>query len=642
MNSPGALFSFRSFRARLLSFLLVLLIPVFAGIFYYVNRNNTEYTEETINRYLQLGADVFDYTRQQQAQTLRAITTSLTWDFGFRTAYAANDPATLFDAALNVLDRSMQNSDMLMIVGLDNRVIIDTALQGFDQLQESWMDLLRRAEQSDELTAETIASVQGVPYQLIILPLYLPRQVAWIIGGFALDESFASRVKQTILSEVSVVRISDRDRVEVITSTLPVSDQQALAAQLDVTGTRSSALQRIAFEDGDWTTLQRPLFTANSGSQQVVAVIQRSFGENQVNVVQFRRLLIQFYSVVLLVSLVAVSLLARSISRPLTRLASVVGKIEQGDYEMRAPVKTRDELGELAESVNTMAAGLAEKEKVRDLLGKVVSPQIAEELLSNPVELGGEERVVTILFSDIRGFTSYCEGLSPKTVLEALNRVLSEISNIIETHHGVVDKFQGDAVMALFGAPVAGDHDASQAMAATLDITAALAKLDAGLSACVGVNTGLVVAGNLGSANRLNYSVIGDTVNLAARLEGLTRLYSTATIVSEASRAAAPEFCYRELDRVRVAGKSQPVTIFELQGRPETISERLKAENAAFAEALASYRRCDWDSAEAQFCQLQRTCDNNQLCQVFLDRITYFKHTPPAADWRGVYTFDKK
>ncbi|MFN3163785.1 MAG: hypothetical protein ACE37N_09950 [Pseudohongiellaceae bacterium] len=151
MNRPGALFAFKSFRARLLTFLLLLLIPVFAGIFYYVNRNNTEYTEETINRYLQLGADVFDYTRQQQAQTLRAITTSLTWDFGFRTAYAANDPATLFDAALNVLDRSMRSTDMLMIVNLDNQVVIDTALQGFDELQGRWLELAQQAAQSDNV-----------------------------------------------------------------------------------------------------------------------------------------------------------------------------------------------------------------------------------------------------------------------------------------------------------------------------------------------------------------------------------------------------------------------------------------------------------------------------------------------------------
>jgi adenylate cyclase len=166
-------------------------------------------------------------------------------------------------------------------------------------------------------------------------------------------------------------------------------------------------------------------------------------------------------------------------------------------------------------------------------------------LLSNPVELGGEESTATILFSDIRGFTSYCEDLPPQQVLKELNKVLSCIRDIVVAHNGVVDKFPGDAVMDLFGAPVYSKDDAANALAAGLEIIAAVGSAESPLSASVGINTGLVVAGNLGSANRLNYSVIGDAVNLAARLEGLTRLYNVANIVSAASKAAAPEFVYR-------------------------------------------------------------------------------------------------
>lgn len=635
-------FTFSSFRTRLLAFLSALLIPVLGATLYYVNRNNTEYTEETINRYLQLGADVFDYTRQQQADTLRTITTSLTWDFGFRTAFAANDPGTLFDAALNVLDRSMQNTDMLMIVDLDQQVIIDTALQGYDVLEGTLSDLLYQAEGSQDFSAQTITSVNGVPYQLIALPLYLPRQVAWIIGGFALDEQFVKRVSQTILSQVSIVRRSSSGAVEVIVSTLPAAAQTQLANQLQIGSQNLSGLQRIQYSDGEWSTLLRPLFSSAGNGADVLAVIQRSYDENQVNVIQFRSLLIQFYLIVLALSLFAVLMLARSISRPLMRLAAVVHKIEEGDYEKRALVESSDELGELAESVNHMASGLAEKEKVRDLLGKVVSQQIAEELLSNPVELGGEERIVTVLFSDIRGFTSYCEGLPPKQVLTALNGVLSTISSIIETHLGVVDKYQGDAVMALFGAPVSRPDDAQNAMAAALEIVAALGKMDSRLSACVGINTGLVVAGNLGSSNRLNYSVIGDAVNLAARLESLTRYYGTASVVSEASVQAAPDFIYRELDEVIVAGRQSPVRIYELVGQVGLLESQREQELADYAMALQAYRNQEWDSAREQFIRLQRSCDNKHLCQVFLDRIQNFSANPPAAGWEGVYTFDKK
>lgn len=644
VSSPLA---FRSFRSRLIVFLLGLLVPVLGGIFYYVNTNNTEYTEETINSYLQFGADVFDYTREQQALTLQAITNSLTSDFGFRTAFAANDPATLFDAALNVMDRSFNSVDMLLIVDLDEQVIIDTETQGMDLLVGPWLQLLNAADADEDGHAEMIIAIEGLSFQVIALPLYLPRQVAWIVGGFALDQAFVELVKNTTLSEVSIVNLeqvlgSENLDLEVIVSTLTPADQAALAQQIRFDENQLASLQRISAESQDYASLLRRLYGVEGGTLQVFAVIQRSYEENSVNVVQFRSLLIQFYLLVLVVSLLAVLFLARSITTPLSKLVGVVKKIEDGDYDRSVTVESRDEIGELADSVNSMARGLAEKERVRDLLGKVVSHQIAEQLLNNPIELGGEERVATILFSDIRGFTTFCEGLPPKEVLKALNIVLSTISDIVESHQGVVDKYNGDAVMALFGVPIKGTTDTANAMSALLEITAALEKMDSGLSACVGITTGVVVAGNLGSSNRMNYSVIGDTVNLSARLESLTRLYNVSNIVSEASRDDAPDFAYRELDIVCVAGKTQSVRIFELLGIEGEISDSKRSEVAAFSEALKEYRSQNWDAAEQQFSCLQIKCDNTQLYQVFLDRIEKFRTDPPAADWQGEFVFGSK
>lgn len=612
------------------------------GIFYYVNQNNEEYTEETINTYLELGANVFDFTRQQQAYTLEAITASLTWDFGFRSAYAANDPATLFDAALNVLERSLGIADMLMIADLDNQVIIDTELQGGETLTGTWLELVQEADASEEGIAEKIVTIGEDPFQLIALPLYLPRQVAWIIGGFALDDGFVQQVSDTIVSDVSILRLQPGQASEIVASTLIPTRQPVLLEQLQTEADYFNNLQRIDFGDEEYTTLLRSLYQDPVSGGEVLAVIQRSYDENNENVLQFRNLLIQFYSLVIVLSLIAVIYLARSITNPLSHLANAVKRIEAGDYAEQVAVRSRDELGELAESVNSMASGLAEKEKVRDLLGKVVSHQIAEELLSNPVELGGEERTATILFSDIRGFTSYCEDLPPQKVLEELNKVLSCISDIVEAHNGVVDKFQGDAVMALFGAPVSSKDDAANAMSAALEIIAEVGSAENPLSACVGINTGLVVAGNLGSANRLNYSVIGDAVNLAARLESLTRLYNVANIVSAASKAAAPDFVYRELDEVQVVGKNKSISIYELVGTADTVTPEKEAELTLFASALAAYRQQDWLRAREQFTRLLETCDNAALHQVFLQRIQQYEDSPPGPDWRGVYTFDKK
>ena len=377
----------------------------------------------------------------------------------------------------------------------------------------------------------------------------------------------------------------------------------------------------------------RELYLDPSADQRILAVIQRSYDENQINVLAFQKLLIQFYSIALILSVLAVIYLSRSMTNPISSLAEAVKRIGEGNYDESVRIKSRDELGQFADSVNPMASGLQEKERVRDLLDKVVSQQIAEELLSNPVELGGEDRTATILFPDIRGFTSYCEDLPPQKVLGELNKVLSCISDIVEAHNGVVDKFQGDAVMALFGAPVSSKNDAANAMAAGLEIISAVGSAENPLSACVGINTGLVVAGNLGSANRLNYSVIGDAVNLAARLESLTRLYNVANIVSAASMSAAPGFVYRELDEVQVVGKNRSVSIYELVGAADTVTPAKQEELALFASALAAYRQQDWLRAREQFTQLLETCDNTALHRVFLQRIEHYEDNPPGPDW---------
>jgi adenylate cyclase len=311
----------------------------------------------------------------------------------------------------------------------------------------------------------------------------------------------------------------------------------------------------------------------------------------------------------------------------------------------------------LAESIDNMATGLAEKEKVRDLLGKVVSREIADELLSNRIELGGEEKVVSVLFADIRGFTRLSEQQTPSQTLAMLNTCLERICSAIEAHGGVVDKFTGDAVMALFGAPVGHDDDALRAAHALLAVQDAMAEVnrelraDAGnlrpalqLQLGAGLHTGLVVAGNMGSRNRMNYTVIGDAVNLASRLEGLTRQYDVHNVISEASRQALGEqaqaFVWRELDLVRVKGKQQPVRIYELLGPRETLDARAEAELAQFAQMLDHYRNRQWDAA----LDILRALNNANpltLYQLYSQRIAELRGTV-TADWDGVYAFSSK
>ena len=283
-----------------------------------------------------------------------------------------------------------------------------------------------------------------------------------------------------------------------------------------------------------------------------------------------------------------------------------------------------------------------------------MSHEIAEELLSKKIELGGEERIVTVLFADIKGFTTLCETSPPQAVLTLLNRYLSEITKVIEDNHGVVDKYTGDSVMALFGAPLTRPNDAENAVRAALAIQQCMVDLNAinrnaGLAmmeAGIGVHTGLVVAGNLGSQNRLNYTVIGDSVNLSARLEGLTRKYNTANIVSETCLQHAPDFVYQELDLVQVAGKSEPVRIYQVIGAPEQVTQQQQETLRLFADGLASYRAQRWAQATEMFASLQQTLPAEQraasLYSVYLERILLLQQRTLPADWDAVFIFDRK
>jgi adenylate cyclase len=268
---------------------------------------------------------------------------------------------------------------------------------------------------------------------------------------------------------------------------------------------------------------------------------------------------------------------ARRLSRPVEALAEHTRVIASGDYRTRIELRRSDELGRLAESFNQMSAGLAERDQVRDLLDKNVSPEVAAQLMRDGAALGGEEREVTVLFADLRGFTRLSESLPPREVLVLLNRYLDRMSAEIERHGGVIDKFIGDEIMALFGAPVARGDDADRALAAALGMQSALEQLNQELAAegrpplaiGIGINTARVVAGNMGSQRRLNYSVIGDGVNVAARLQTLTRTpeYRAGILVSATTLDRAKgNYRTRPLGSLAVKGRSESVATCVLEG----------------------------------------------------------------------------
>lgn len=228
----------------------------------------------------------------------------------------------------------------------------------------------------------------------------------------------------------------------------------------------------------------------------------------------------------LLLAGVVSGLLARGLTGPVVRLTGATRRVASGDYDVEVPVESNDEIGTLANAFNEMTEGLRLKERYRGVLNKVVSPEVATELMAGEVVLGGETRRATVLFGDLRGFTATTSEMEPQAVIRLLNECMEKLSDAVDRAGGVVDKFVGDEIMAIFGAPVSRPDDAARALRAAVEMQQSLAELnhvrlargEPVLGLGIGLNTGEVVAGNMGSPNRLNYTVVGSTVNLAARL----------------------------------------------------------------------------------------------------------------------------
>ena len=267
--------------------------------------------------------------------------------------------------------------------------------------------------------------------------------------------------------------------------------------------------------------------------------------------------------------------LSRSVTYPITQLSAAADAVAKGNLEATVSVSSKDEIGTLTRTFNNMVTGLAEKEKVRDLLGKVVSPKIAKKLMSGQIEVAGEQREVSVLFCDIQGFTSMSERHPPKEVLHSLNQFFSKVSEIIEAQGGVIDKYMGDAVMAVFGAPQDDSQHAVNAVNAGIAICSQANVVigsvssdvnqnsDSACSFGIGIHCGPVVAGNIGSKSRFNYTVIGDTVNVAARLEALAgRKYESKLIVAEGIVGKCPGIKFSQLGEASLRGRTQPVQIY--------------------------------------------------------------------------------
>ncbi|MFA6014555.1 MAG: adenylate/guanylate cyclase domain-containing protein [Gallionellaceae bacterium] len=292
------------------------------------------------------------------------------------------------------------------------------------------------------------------------------------------------------------------------------------------------------------------------------------------------------------------------------------------------------------------------KRQITNLFGQYVPKEVVGELSERPeqVSMEGDSREMTILFSDVRGFTTISEGLDSKELSLLMNEFLTPLSRVVYKHRGTIDKYMGDCIMAFWGAPLPDERHAYHGIMAGLEMLKTLAELQPHfkergwppINIGVGLNTGRVSVGNMGSEVRVAYTVMGDAVNLASRLEGITKEYGAGIVVGENTMQAAPEFVYRELDLVRVKGKDKPVAIFEPMGLVGQLASGVQEEMKLFEQVLQLYRRQDWDAAEAQLLELQKMSPQAKLYHVYAERISYFRENPLGSDWDGVFVFKTK
>ena len=290
---------------------------------------------------------------------------------------------------------------------------------------------------------------------------------------------------------------------------------------------------------------------------------------------------------------------------------------------------------------------------IQDIFGRYLSPSVIHLLMKDPgkLELGGEQKELTALFSDLQGFSTFSENLSPKDLVSLINTYLTAMTDILLKHEGTLDKYDGDGIRAFFGAPVFFDDHARRACLVCVEMQEKLAEIrkqlimdgKPQLFMRIGIHSGFMVVGNMGSKVRMDYTMMGDTVNLAARLEGVNKAYGTFSMISEFTYLKAKDFIEaRELDSVRVVGRSEPVTIYELLGKTGSLDDVIRKVLPLYREGLEHYKSRRWTLAMACFENALQVRPEDGPSSTMLERCAFFKVNSPPDDWDGVYSLKSK
>ena len=410
---------------------------------------------------------------------------------------------------------------------------------------------------------------------------------------------------------------------------------------------RRSLEEMTKFEDLD------PVYTRNRN--KTASLTSDSLVETNQNIQYVIRANLALFAIAGVLGLLVFLIITGRLQTAFRRLAAAFRKTAEGELSDPLPVTSHDEIGDLTTSFNQMVEQLKSKEKLREAFGQFLDPRIVANVVdasSGQLKEVAERRSVTIFFSDISNFSGIGEQLTAGNLVRLLNRYFTASTEGIRAHHGIVDKFIGDAVMAFWASPFSeGETHALDGCHACLDLRDAFAKVGREISEITGLRrnvpkfhvrmalaTGDTVIGTVGSDTTKSFTVIGDTVNIASRLEGVNKIYGTTILLNEECyHLAETGIEAREIDLVTVFGKVEPVRIYELQGRQGSLSPTLAKLNNVFADALQLYREQKWKEAESAFRECLKIRENDGPSLEFLTRIANFARTPPPKDWNGVW-----
>jgi adenylate cyclase len=490
--------------------------------------------------------------------------------------------------------------------GMENTVFADVLFRRDPDLY--YIAVIKKGEGSPQMEFRNREAVQGINLGQIIssekqnfdrafkgdevlmnLSVYLKSPAVGVAVPFEIVEG-----RESIMMVIfSMERVMESIRSEGVVKSFIVSGQGDVIAHYDSSVTRSkvnlSSLGIVKLMISSANPNGQTFFNDEKGERHLGAFRRIGFTDAAVlstvpektafaAVYKIQRIIL-FITVTALGSAVLLILVfSKTLTRPIERLMNAAKSIRKGDFTVVVPATTRDEIGKLSASFTEMAHGLAEREKMKDAFGKFVNKEVAEMVLKGELKLGGERKDVAVFFSDIRSFTAISEKLEPEEVVEFLNEYMTIMVDCVNKTHGSVDKFIGDAIMAVWGAPISYGNDTENAVNGALMMRTALLKFNKGrggdkkpvIRIGSGINTGPVLAGQIGSQEKMEYTVIGDTVNLASRIESLNKPFGTDILISEDAYELVKDLYVLEpMKKIKVKGKTEPQQIFAVIKRKD-------------------------------------------------------------------------